>query len=408
MIPTPEVISSVFARIRSSVRIAGAFSTCSLALLATIPGRASDPPADPPPTRAVAPQFGAQFAAIRRFLEDPPRYQTLLVRRILFEPPVAFRDASEARAVARKLQAREVTLPAVTSIYHIRYQADPRAFFLRTLQDPGDVARFDTPRETPFAGRFESNWWAILDVTPGQIQLLRSPDGLDVSPDGITNTFHAGNQRWATEFLRLGMFDVLPESLSWGPDNNRFEAQTEEGTTCHGRLALLRPDSNVAIDLTYDAGLPSRRIRVTGEIHRDRWLPRRIDVDTLRVAQGLPVPTPYATLEALTTVISDAPLPRTDFSPEPYLHTNDLWVEIEKGEFYWLEASGTNVVRRHAARVQTGWSLRTLARTLFLAALVTAALWVVWKYILEWRGTRGSAALTSENRIQQTQTRRKS
>jgi hypothetical protein len=304
---------------------------------------------------------------VREFLEDPPRFRALVLERSLASAPISFRDRRQAEKFAEDLRAGKVAAPGQTSLFEIRFQSDPPGYFLRALNSLEDVDNPGAPRLTPFAGRYQTNWWAILDVTPPQIQLLRSSNGVDVGADGRPNSYHRENERWATEFLRLGMFDVRTETARWISDNV-FEAEREDGGRRRGEVSRLNDDT-IQIRLPPAGSQSGYQIQIVATHVAGRWAPRQMAVDTLLANGAENARVPYAAFNALAMDISPEPLEPSRFSPEPYLQTNDLWVEIERGEFYVLEPAGTNLVRVHAPVEKT----RTWTRLLRPAFVVIVA-----------------------------------
>ncbi|MBL9139175.1 MAG: hypothetical protein JNK85_25125 [Verrucomicrobiales bacterium] len=328
---------------------------------------------------------GSAGERVRDFLEDPPRYASLLIQRTLAIRPISFRSEREAARFLDQWKAGTISPPAETSWFEVRYQAQPPAFFLRALHDIHQFEQVGGRRLTPLAGRYHSDWWSVLDVVPGQVQLLKSLDGIDVSPKGSTNAYHQGNQRWATEFLRLGMFEVLVETLRWQPGNHQFEAKLESGASCRGRVETAEEQESVVLWLDFPGLSQGKRIQVLGATQEGRWLPRRLVVDRWTGSLEVPVLSPYATFDVLSQVLAAEPIPRDRFSPEPYLRTNDLWVEIEHGNYFSLDVIGTNIVRTLAPPQPQGFGMRHLLRAALLIAVGGAGTWLILHYVLEWR-----------------------
>jgi hypothetical protein len=325
------------------------------------------------------------FTRIRQYLEHPPRYESLLIQRTLAAKPISFRSEREAKGFLKEIQSGAVALPSEKAWFEIRYQSTPPAFLLRTLSDPDQYGQITSHRQAPLAGRYDSDWWSILDVVPGQIQILRSLDGRDVTTEGVTNAYHFGNERWATEFLRLGMFEVLPDTIRWHPGNRRFESVTEGGGPCLGRIEGKSEETEATLWLEFPGSGSGKRIQIESKMEAGRWLPSRVLVDRWTGSAAAPVLAPYATFVVLAQAVADAPIPRERFSPEPYLRTNDLWVEIERGKYFSLEMVGTNLIRTLAPPLKYGWGLRDLARGAFLVAVLVGGLWLVRYHVLEWR-----------------------
>lgn len=322
---------------------------------------------------------------VREFLDHPPRYASLLLQRTLAVRPISFRSEREATRFLRQWNAGTVSVPAETSWFELRYQTEPPAFFLRALTDTDQYGQTWGRRQAPLAGRYGSDWWSVLDVVPGQVQLLRSLDGLDITSAGVTNAYHQGNERWATEFLRLGMFEVRLETLRWQAGNQRFEATLESGVPCLGRVDMGAEWGSAVLWLEFPGLNQGKRIQVFGRESADRWLPERLVVDQWTGSIAAPALSPYATFEVLEQTLSNDPIPREQFSPEPYLRTNDLWVEIEKGHYFSLELVGTNLVRTLAPPLPQFWGLQQWLRTLLLIAVVGVGGWLLLHYVLEWR-----------------------
>lgn len=370
------------------------------------------------PTFAQANPVSLETAdRIRAFLEAPPRFAHLSVRRVLVTTPIGFRNRREAAAFLEKVRSGSLVPKGQTSHFEIRFQTEPPAFFLRALADPAELDRPRTARLSPLAGRFQDDWWSILPVDPGQIQILRSADGVDVTAEGRTNDYHRGNARWATEYLRLGMFEVLPESIRWQADPTRFRARTEASQSILGRVEGWPAEGDsesAAIHLDFGKELPGRRIELLSTNDAGQWLPLRIRVSRTTAPTSAGGPRPgdgteelYATLEVLHHALAAQPLGREHFSPEPYLRTNDLWVELEKGRFYVLEASGTGVVRRLAPPQEAGWNMAGIGRWVLITVVTAGAASLGAKAFLERRGNWGIASLRSKEKPSQTTRRNK-
>lgn len=334
---------------------------------------------------APHPSSGTDVEGLREFLIDPPRFRNLLVRRVLSVAPVSFRSRRDAARFAEQLDRSRIAAPGQTSLFQIRFQADPPAFFLRTLSTEADADDVSAPRLPPFAGRYETNWWSIPAVTPGQVILLHSHDGTDVGGPGGTNAFYRGHERWATEFLRLGMLELLPETIVWSPDGSTFVAQEEDGGEWTGTCAQGATLGECEILLRPRSGGPEKAIHVSADRKAGRWLPRRVRIDRSGGAPHETSPQPYADYECLAAEVSDSPLGREWFSPEKYLHPKDLWVELDHGEFYVLEARGTDVIRTLAPVARSTWSLYLLTKVALVVGLVLAGLRLIWGYVREWR-----------------------
>ncbi|MCC6231480.1 MAG: hypothetical protein IT580_02490 [Verrucomicrobiales bacterium] len=310
--------------------------------------------------------------------------------------PVAFRNRREADEFVRRARAGEIKPVGQEALYEIRYQAEPPAFFLRLLLDS---AEFETPagvRGTPFAGRFGNQWWSILPVRPAQIQILESEDGVDVDPRGQTNTFHQGNERWATEYFRLGLVDVLASSVRWIEDDRRFEARTEAGVMCDGRVEPGLDPASVRIAVVYRGLNAGRAIDLRGTNDGAAWLPLTLNLTDWN---GQPSNTnQYAHYDVLEYRLSSSPLPRERFSPEPYLTTNDLWVELKHGDHFVLRTEGTNVIRTLAAAEPARLDLRPFAKVLLLIVLATMAVSTILAGI-GWRWRNGRSPRQREQSI---------
>lgn len=326
------------------------------------------------------------FSGVRDYLENPPRYRSLLLRRTLAAPPIAFQSPAQAQAFAESVRRGETTVPSDIAWYEIRFQSEPPSFLIRALSDPQDLTHPLSSRLNPLAGRYDTQWWSILDGQPGQVQLLMSPNGLDTGPEGATNRFHWGNERWATEFLRLGLLDVLTEDLQWFPGRTEFTARLENGNPVRGWFEPGPETGILQIQVTDTKGTPLRRVQVRADPTQPRWIPRRITID-------IPAPpepnsnspwNPYADYEALSYELSDTPLPREHFSPEPFLNPEDLWVELERGALYVLHADGTNVIRTLAPEARATWNLTGALTILLLILLAAASLTLAWRFAREW------------------------
>jgi hypothetical protein len=327
-----------------------------------------------------------EVSGARDYLEHPPRYRSLLLRRTLAAPPIAFRRPADAQAFAESVRRGETTVPSDIAWYEIRFQSEPPSFLLRALTDPQDLTHPLSPRLNPLAGRYDTRWWSILEGQPGQVQLLVSSTGLDTGSEGVTNRYHWGNERWATEFLRLGLLDVLTDGLQWLPGRTEFTAQLENGSPVRGWFEPGPEPGVLQIQVTDAQGTPLRRVRVRADPTQSRWIPRQITIE-------MPAPpgpdtdspwNPYAEYEALSYELSDTPLPREHFSPEPFLNPEDLWVELERGSLYVLHADGTNVIRTLAPEARATWNLTRALTILLLILLVAASLTLAWRFAREW------------------------
>lgn len=326
--------------------------------------------------------------AVREFLTRPPIYDSLLLRRTLASGPVAFRNRRDARRHLARLAQGGLRNPAVTSLFEVRHQSEPPAFVLRALLAETDFESPDAPRLEPFVGRHDTHWWILRAVTPGQVQFLESADGRELTAAGVTNTYCWEHERWATEFLRLGLFDVLLPTLEWSPEGHSFQARTEAGGSCMVRVGDGAHPGEALLHVKDAAGRTTAEVTVEFVRSTHRWIPRKLSIDHVEDAAPLRGSEPYATLEALQWRLSDVVLPRERFSPEPYLRTNDLWLESVHGEFYLLEDSGTGVVRTLLRRGGPAWSLQRIARYLYGLALLFGGIAVAWHYLSGGRAHR--------------------
>jgi len=339
---------------------------------------------------------GESVRRVREFLETPPRYESLLLRRTLSTASLAFRSRREAERFAGRVQSGALAMPRSTNLYEIRFQADPPAFLLRGLSDETEYQRPGPLRVLPLAGRYGSNWWSIIDGPVGQVQLLNSSDGTHAAPGAVTNRYHAGNERWATEFLRLGLLEVLPATLRWQAGSGRFVAGAEAGGEREGEVrAGAGPLEDILLLHPAKGGF-GRRIRVVWTNGPAAVVPIRLEVDHWAATAGPDSGHRYGTYEVLGCALAASPLPREWFSPEPFLRTNDLWVEVEAGSHYVLHARGTNLVRELAPVQEAGWDLRRLGRIVFVVVLGTATLLLALAYLSEWRSRRRAASFLSE------------
>lgn len=324
----------------------------------------------------------------REFLSHPPRVRELVVRRVLWAAPVSFRNRGEADRYLNDVRRGRRESPAQTSVFQIRWQADPPAFFLRALADPTVLDDPTAPRLSPFVGRYETNWWSIPVVSPGQILLLHSPDGTDVSPDagGPTNTFFRGHQRWATEFLRLGLLELQPETLRWIEGGHSFTALDEDGLEWSGSGQAVGTGEDVELLVRPANRGVGKRVRVSARRVAGQWLPQRLEVELLpgEGGEGGPV-SRYATYEAVRFEISAERLTREWFSPEKYLLPSDLWVELERGRLFVLEARGTNVVRTPAPAARGAGAWLGWVKAGAIMALALAGGRLIWIFGREWR-----------------------
>lgn len=326
------------------------------------------------------------FSGVRDYLDHPPRYQSLLLRRTLAAVPISFRRHSDAQAFVESVRRGEATLPSDTAWYEIRSQPDPPAFLIRALTDPRDLNNPLSSRLNPLAGRYAERWWSVLDGQPGQVQMLISSNGLDTGPDGVINRYHWGNERWATEFLRLGLLDVLTEDLQWLPGTTEFTARLESGGPVRGGFAPGPETGVLLIHLTDAQGSPLRRVQVRADPTQSRWVPRHLTVE-IPAPPGSDIQSPwnhYADYEAVHYALSETPLPRELFSPEPFLNPEDLWVELERGELYVLHADGTHVVRTLAPQSRASWNMARAMTILLLILLAAASLGLAGRFAREW------------------------
>jgi hypothetical protein len=326
------------------------------------------------------------LSGARDYLENPPRYRSLLLRRTLAAAPIAFRRPADAQAFVESVRRGETTVPSDIAWFEIRFQSEPPSFLLRALTDPQDLPHLLSSRLHPLAGRYDTRWWSILEGQPGQVQLLVSSNGHDTGPEGVTNRYHWGNERWATEFLRLGLLDVLTEDLRWLPGRTEFTARLENGSPVRGWFESGPETGVLQIQLTDAKGTPLRRVQVRADPNQPRWIPRHLNVE-LPAPPGPDTDSPwnhYAEYEALSYELSDTQLPRAHFSPEPFLNPEDLWVELERGALYVLHADGTNVIRTLAPEARATWNLTRALTILLLILLAAAALTLGWRFAREW------------------------
>ena len=267
-------------------------------------------------------------------LRTPPSIKTLVYKRTLFNSPKAFADRRKAREYLESRQTGEIDLKSRVETFALRYEpAGPGVLFRSTIT-PTLPWEPSIDRIGVFFGRYDTNWW---ELSMEASMSLQSADGTYKTPGGILNTHFQNTERLATEYLRLGMFEILPQSVRAISPTTRsktgFSAMTEAGNEIHG--IMFTDVSRTVTSLVYTNAALNRSRLIRFQYGRGaKRLPTRISVLDIGPSTIASV-SPYCDFEVVNLQFSDKALPASRFDVGQFMTEDDIRGAIIDGNFYF-------------------------------------------------------------------------
>jgi hypothetical protein len=300
---------------------------------------------------------------MRQWLADPPAIESMVFTRRLENPVGAFASRKAAEHFLKRVAADPAALAPAAELFFLRSQTEPPGHIFRQIRSLDDLADPTADRLLVFSGHFGSNWWWLQ---PGEITLvtLSEAEAAAKAPNICSEAV-----RFADEVMRLGMFEVLPDSFRWDmTSKTNFACATEFLGAATGHVET--SSDGIVRGATYRLS--------TGEVKTllfeyqrplPEGLPTRITIR--RQVPGQPASALYCTFEILQLNLGAAPLARESFSPEPFMRKEDIWTEIDmKGNAFLLD--GTNrlaMATKPPLLLGSHWSYFGRALVLVAAAL---------------------------------------
>ncbi|MBM3824650.1 MAG: hypothetical protein FJ404_17490 [Verrucomicrobia bacterium] len=263
------------------------------------------------------------------FLTNPPTIERLIFERTLEFKPFLVQDKKAGEKAIKDIQSGSKVMPKETELYFPRFQAKPEGFVFRRLSKIEDLSAPQLPRLSPCDGRYESDWWWI-----DQPSVTKSKYTLPAIWPKEENLCMS-SWRQATEVLRLGIFELLTETLQWQGSN--FTATSETGQPISGQSTL---DADGAVrSLRYVLGKNQHReITYHYQSIPARW-PDAFETTTLY--RDHRERKPYAAFKFREIVLAGEPLSRDSFSPAPMLQASHVMFELTMdGQMFRFD--GTN------------------------------------------------------------------
>lgn len=135
------------------------------------------------------------------FLRTPPGVDTLVYKRVLFNRPWVFNTKAELDDFKISNKGKDLANGS-TELFALRYLSPDYVTF-QQISSPEDAWSKST-RLATFFGRSGKLWWIMTPTGPVTTDATNGIYRLN----GMENTAFANNYRFATEFLKLGMYDV--------------------------------------------------------------------------------------------------------------------------------------------------------------------------------------------------------
>jgi hypothetical protein len=303
------------------------------------------------------------FESFKEFLSNPPVIESMIFSRELVSPVYAFPNMKEAKRAMKEIESGKRMPAEPRELYFLRYQSDPSGHVFRAIRTTEEAGDPHSPRMPVFHGHFESDWWW---VQPGNLSIMEYDGGISAPSMNIC----INSIRQATEILRFGMFELLPESIFW--DGTNFTGSVEFGGTASGNVILTQTGGIAG--LLYS--LPSGETKELQFIYEENFpikFPSGIIVNRQPVKSS--ISQAYCSFETKQISIAEKAMLREAFSPEIYVTAKDVVTELHMdGRAYVLQGTNRMQIRTGSAGgAGAGW--RVLVKSCAgLAVLLAIAL----------------------------------
>ncbi|MCW5555321.1 MAG: hypothetical protein KIS67_24565 [Verrucomicrobiae bacterium] len=280
--------------------------------------------------------FAVTSTNFMQFLRTPPLIDTLVYRRVLLNRPRAFRTKAELNDFLEKSKGKIFDNKS-EELFALKYLS-PRHLVFQKL-DAVTNAWSKTTRVGTFFGRYNEIWWSL---TPTGAMTTDSQNGI-YRRNGSEITAFADKYRMATEFLRLGMYDLVMSSiegtdaLGSPSDGIHFTGRSEYGGLIDG-VAKCR--DGFVLEIAYRISNTSSKItgRIINVIHENGRL-HSFQVSNLVGAKS--EPSLYSYYEVIQLDMPTGELPETSCAVEQFLTETDRRVLTkENGEQHFFSPRG--------------------------------------------------------------------
>jgi hypothetical protein len=303
-------------------------------LLGLLRGSAADLPLEMEP-----PTFALTTTNFIEFIKTPPAISTLILKRTVLDRPRMFKSQKDWEAFIKEFKAGKI--PAnnrLEELFALRHLSS-KEFVFQQINDPTN-AWSKTTRLATFSGKGNGVWWTL-----GQNGAIStdSTNGIYKTDERDNLTFLVQYQL-ATEVLRLGMFDLNPETLEEaaavdgaGTDVG-FTARTLLGETLTGTASAT---GGVIDRIKYMIAQPSgslqgRLIEIT---HTNQ---RLSSILVNNFIKGQPAPVAYCSFRILHIAVPVSPIASNLCMVDQFLAASDANVLVkDSGEMFNLKRNPT-------------------------------------------------------------------
>ncbi len=263
--------------------------------------------------------FALTLTNFIQFVKNPPEIDTLIYKRVLLNKSIAFETKAEAEKYIKDLKAGKIRDSKQEELFALKYLSSDHLVFQQITSAAN--AWSATNRIGAFFGRGEGIWWML---TPNGAMTTDSTNGTYKLGDDDLTAF-VTHHKFATELLRIGMYDLLPTTIREAETSNqnsgeiRFTGRSEFGETISGAaVATMGSISKITYNiLNSGSKIPGRVIDIT---HESGHL-KSIKVSNLTA--GRPEPVLYSYYEVLSLVMPTKPLPKSSCAVEQFMTKSD-------------------------------------------------------------------------------------
>lgn len=313
---------------------------------------------------------------LQDFLAHPPPIERIVYDRTLEYRPIAVPSTEVGKKVQADLKSGVLKMPKTGELYSLKYQHSPPGYILRRLLEEADVEKRQTPDLFPCNGRFEEDWWWVE-----ALRVLTMKHRIETNWPQEDNLC-VSSLRAAHEIVRLGMFELITDSVSW--NGNSFAGIAETGEKLTGSS---KSGHNGQVDsIVYKVhGKGHRQVSLNYDTPLPLGFPSRVEISEL--SENEKAFKPYALFRVHRLSIANSPMPREAFSPKPLITTNHVHHETTmNGPTYLVDGTNRIPVRHAESELAAllGWgSLLNYA----VYAIVGATVWITFRKMLK-RGKR--------------------
>lgn len=335
---------------------------------------AQDQPLSAETNRAVlSKQFAVTPTNFIQFVRTPPVIDTLIYKRILFNKRRVFRTKAEADKFIRDYKTGSRSGDKLEELFALRYLSPDHLVFkhVSSVANPW----LNTDRIGVFFGCGDGMWWML---TPTGAMTTDSTNGI-YKLGGEDLMAFVANQKFATEVLRLGMYDLLPDTIAGhekpNPNSGEvgFTARSIDGETINGHATVTGGlVSRIAYTILNAGGrINGRIIDVT---HEDGVL-KSIQVSNLMT--GRPSPTLHSYYEVLSLTMPTSYLSTSSCVVDQFLTASDRKVLTKaNGESFYFSGKELKPIAAvtHTA-VQSSQHRRAVVLGLLVTLSASLAFW---------------------------------